>query len=72
MDESVNKLTDERIKKYREFLDYKSQEWKDDWYMNNSWRARTNAFKEALEVFNKILEGEELGDIKTNWQKFDR
>ena len=59
-------ITSEQINKFIEYLDYKSNEWKDDWYMNDSWKARTGAFKEVLKVFSGLLEGKEIGELKTD------
>lgn len=69
MGEKEQKITDEQINKFLEYLDYKSNEWKDDWYMNDMWKARTGAFKEVLEVFNGLLDGRDIGELKTDWRK---
>jgi len=69
MEDKEKSITPEQINKFIEYLDYKSNEWKDDWYMNDMWKARTEAFKEALEVFNGLLEGKEIGELKTDWWK---
>ncbi len=72
MDGLSNKLTDENIRKFCEYLEYKSNEWKDDWYMNDAWKARTDAFKEVFEVFKELLEGNGISDFKTDWSKLRR
>lgn len=40
---------------FRELLDYRSNEWKSDCYLDSKWRDRQQAFKEALESCENIL-----------------